>query len=583
MLMRGSSRVRWIGGSADATQKLCSRALARVKDVGGAFVRARRGATIVLFAAGAFPMVALAGLAVDYGIWNQANSGLTLAANMAALTAVKIAANAQLANDSNWKAEGEAAGRQWFEGQVGSWTETIVGTTPVTIIMNGPHAGLLVTVTWDSTNASMTASVNYAGTVGSVFGALFGMNDYGVRGGATAVVGVAPFVDVEILLDNSASMEIGATEADIATLQKLTPCGLVRPGTISPGAVYPGASQNRNASDQNYATYQYGGYDGSLTVPFPAGAPLTFAAYDEIPGDGNGNVPNLLGPKCKGELPPDENGNYPTAGPPCAFACHTDTSAPAGEGNDYYALARSTIGKSNQITLRFDLVKAAVNQVIGAMKADNISNMSNLNVGVFTFQNALTQIYPTPGCQPGTLACAAGHDWATAESAVGAPPTVANGPDTGIQPYGGSDSGGDTDFHDSMATLLTYMSPAGNGTSAVAPRKVLFIVSDGLVDYENGATRVTGGVSAEDCAQFKNLGFTIYVVYTPYYPVMNYYYLDTIKPFTEPMATSTVATSLQACASAPGDYVSASDGPTLDAALQLFLRSAIQAPARFTS
>jgi Flp pilus assembly protein TadG len=583
MLMRGSSRVRWIGGSADATQKLCSRALARVKDVGGAFVRARRGATIVLFAAGAFPMVALAGLAVDYGIWNQANSGLTLAANMAALTAVKIAANAQLANDSNWKAEGEAAGRQWFEGQVGSWTETIVGTTPVTIIMNGPHAGLLVTVTWDSTNASMTASVNYAGTVGSVFGALFGMNDYGVRGGATAVVGTAPFVDVEILLDNSASMEIGATEADIATLQKLTPCGLVRPGTISPGAVYPGASLNRNASGQNYATYQYGGYDGSLTVPFPAGAPLTVSSYVEIAADGSGHVPDNPGPSCKGALPPVGDLGYPTAGPPCAFACHTDMSAPAGEGNDYYALARSTIGKSNQITLRFDLVKAAVNQVLGAMKADNISNMSNLNVGIFTFQNALTQVYPTPGCQPGTLACAAGHDWQTAESAVGAPPSVANGPDTGIQPYGGGDSGGDTDFHDSMATLLTYMSPAGNGTSATAPRKVLFIVSDGLVDYENGATRVTDGVSAEDCAQFKNLGFTIYVVYTPYYPVMNYFYLDTIKPFTEPTATSTVATSLQACASAPGDYVSASDGPTLDAALQLFLRSAIQAPARFTS
>jgi Flp pilus assembly protein TadG len=550
--------------------------------VANELARARKGVAIVLFAAGAFPMVMLAGLAVDYGIWNQANSGLTLAANVAALTAVKIATNAQLMNDPNWQAEGEAAGRQWFQAQVGSFTQSIVGTTPVTIVETGQHPGLVVSVTWQASTATMSASVSYAGTVGSVFGAVFGKNVYGVRGGATTQVSTSPYVDVEILLDNSGSMEIGATENDIATLQKLTPCGVVRAGMTSPGAVYPGAPQNRNAMDQNYATYQYGGYDGSLTAPFPAGAPLTFPSYIQIAADASGNVPNTLGPSCQGELPADANGAYPTAGPPCAFACHYDTSGKAGETNDYYAIARSTIGKANQITLRFDLVKAAVNQVLAAMQTDNISAINNLNVGIFTFEDALTQVYPTPGCQPGTLACAAGHDWATAESAVGAPPTVANGPDTGIQPHGGADSGGDTDFHDSMATLLTYMTPAGSGTTATSPRKVLFIVTDGLVDTGD-ATRTFGGVSVDDCDQFKNLGFTIYVVYTPYYPVMNYFYLDDIKPYVEPAATSTVATSLQACASSPGDYLSASDGTTLDAALQQFLRSAIKAPARFTS
>jgi hypothetical protein len=283
-------------------------------------------------------------------------------------------------------------------------------------------------------------------------------------------------------------------------------------------------------------------------------------------------------------LPVQEvNGKYPTAGPPCAFACHTDTSQPAGEGNDYYALARSTIGKPNQITLRFDLVKAAVNQVLSAMRTDNIGAMNNLNVGIFTFESALKQVYPMPGCQVGALGCAAGNDWTTAQSAVGAPPTVANGPDTGIQPHGGTDGGGDSDFHDSMATLMTYMTPAGNGTLATAPRKVLFIVTDGLADVGDGATRTYGGVNPDDCTQFKNLGFTIYVVYTPYYPVMNYFYLDNIKAFVEPASTSPVASDLQACASSPGDYVSASDGTTLDNALQLFLRSAIKAPARFTS
>jgi len=233
--------------------------------------------------------------------------------------------------------------------------------------------------------------------------------------------------------------------------------------------------------------------------------------------------------------------------------------------------------------LRFDLVKAATNQIISTMQSDNVAALNNLQVGIFTFANALLRAYPLPSCGT-TTACESGNDWATAISLVGAPPTAANGPDTGIQPYGGA-NGGNSDFHDTMVSLSgSYLTASGDGTTAATPRKVLFIVTDGLVDYTNlVGVRTEGGVSAADCALFKSLGYTVYVVYTPYYPVMNGYYYSNIKTYAEPTATGTLATDLQACASDPvNDYVSATDQTGLNNALQKFLKSALTQPARFT-
>ncbi len=525
----------------------------------------------MVFAISAMPVLGLVGLAIDFGIWNQVNAGLSLAANMAALTAVKVAVNAQTAGDPNAVTEGQAAARQWFLAEVGSSTQTVVGTTLVTL----PSSGLTIQVNGGTT---VTATVAYSATVKSIFGALFGRATYPVSGAAAAQITSSPYVDVEILLDNSGSMEIGATNADIIRLQEISPCNLVRSGEISPGAVYSGATLYQNAGGQPYNAYQTAGYDGSIATPAVApDPPLSYSTF--VPT----SAVSQSGPNCKGILPVQSDGSYPAAGPPCAFACHFDGTAGPGQGNDLYALARTTIGTSAPITLRYDLVKTATNQVIAAMQADNVAALNNLQVGIFTFDTALSAIYPAPGCTVGTLACAAGDNWTAAENAVGSPPTVANAAETGYKPYLGN-NGGSTDFHDSMATLLTYMTASGSGVSSTAPRKVLFVVTDGLVDVgaDGSSTRYYGGISPADCNNFKSLGFTIYVLYIPYYPVMSGFYVSTIKQYAEPTSTSVIAEDLQDCASSPSDYISASDATGIDAALQAFLKSAVEAPARFT-
>ena len=106
------------------------------------------------------------------------------------------------------------------------------------------------------------------------------------------------------------------------------------------------------------------------------------------------------------------NGFAPAAGAPARLRAISTRRSAAGTGNDYYALARSTIGTPYQVNLRFDLVKSAVNQVITTMQADNLP-INNLKVGIFWFADILTKVYPATG--------EAGNDWATALADVGGP------------------------------------------------------------------------------------------------------------------------------------------------------------------
>jgi Flp pilus assembly protein TadG len=525
------------------------------------FLRDRRGAVAIMFALMAIPLTGMAGLAIDYALWNQTSSAVSAAAASAALDAVTIAASGEQAGDTNYAAEGIAAGKQWFVAQVGSRAGQLSGAslTPVVTITPG---------------TTITATVAYNGIMFSSFGRLFGVTTYPVSAQASAIIQMAPYLNVELVLDNSPSMEIGAMPSDIATLQQLTAC--------SPsGALYnakAGIGWTMPPSGQNYNAYQCisgNTYDGSPACPLQAMVPpSTFTAFVPTGNSAQG------GPSCQGWLPIQTsgqgNGTYPLAGAPCAFACHFDTTKPAGTGNDYFQVARSTIGQSNRVTLRFDLVKAATNTLIAAMEKANLP-INNLAVGVFTFASAVKQIYPSSG--------EAGNEWATAIQLVGAPPTAANQADTGIQPYGGGNDA-NTDWPDSMTSLANnYLTRAGDGTTAASPRKAIFLVTDGAQDYYVGgktSNRSLQAFSPSYCQLFKDMGYTVYVVYTPYYPLMNGYYLQNMFNIVEKSGSTSIPYNLQACASGPADYLSATDSVSITKALTTFLGQAMISPARLT-
>ena len=250
------------------------------------------------------------------------------------------------------------------------------------------------------------------------------------------------------------------------------------------------------------------------------------------------------------------------------FACHSDGSQPAGQGNDYYAIARSTLGTANPVTLRFDLLKVATNQVLNLMAATNTTTNS-LSVGIFTFNSVLTQVYPASG--------EAGSDFSAAIAAVGLPPNGPNQPDTGIQPEVliGNAAHANTDFTDTMNSLAQVVTASGNGSSLAKAHKVLFIVTDGMEDANDHADY--GAFDTTRCDVFKNMGYQIYVIYTPFYPLMWQYWYDGMGG---PVTNNQIVPALRSCSSGPAYFISASDGPSLNAAMQSFLLSALNAPSR---
>ncbi len=535
----------------------------------------RSSAVAVIFALLAVPMLGLVGLAIDYGVWTETYASLSLAANSAALNAAKVAAAADVQNDTNFKTEGVTAGRQWFQAELGQGA-----------LFANANA-VMPTVTITISNANVTANVTFSSSVRSFFGILFGRSLYPVNVFASTTIPVTSFLEAVFMLDNSASMAIGATNADMTTLAQNSQC--------DPSNEFTRTAANSTYSQvvpNYYGIYQYtwngANYDGALATPVtsygmvlkPAnynGGNAIHVAYCDAAAVSGGLCPMIE------QCPTKVNGYAAYAGPTCVFACHSDGTKAAGLGSDLWSAARR-----NGLTLRLDLVKNATNLALQQMANYNVASINNLSAAVYTFNTGLNPIYPT-GCTPQAVGCEAGISFATAEAAVGSPPTAGSGvyTDSGMQPIVAAPSGNndDTAVEESMASLASnYVTAAGNGTTSASPKKVLFLITDGFEDDPNGTgyNGLRQAMPSSMCQAFKTLGFTVYVIYTPYYPLMHEDYLANFIAIVEGTGTNSISSNLQACASSSSDYISAANQSALNAALIGFLTNALTAPARYT-
>lgn len=535
-------------------------------------VRCRRASVSIVFAISSVAVLGIAGLAIDYAVWNQARSQMSLAATVAALDAAKVASASILAGNAQATAisAGQAAGRQWFTAESGAPYETNQITPTALVTING---------------GTTTATVSFTAKVRSVFGGLlFGITSYNNTGTASATISSSPYVNIDFMVDNSSSMLIGANDSDMLTMMEYSACYITQAVTqASTGGAFNGYGNS------------FGGqtYNGTIPYPIPNSSPPWDASVTASAMASQNNQDLFTpAPTCKGQLPTISNGyntagqkvngpgGYYLAGQPCAFACH-DGGAAAGFGNDLFALART-----KGVTLRYDVVKAALNAVIAQMQADDTA-LRNLKTGIYTFNYSLTPVYPGPG------GAEAGDSWTSAIAAVGTKPTGGGQIEPGYQPDdfsgGASASHSDTDFPDSMNSLASILTAAGDGSTAATPRKVLILLTDGLQDY-NSNTQL-GPFDTTKCDLFKGLGYTIFVLYTPYNPLMHVAYLNLLKttggltlPYVvEQTGAGTDQRALQQCASDPNnDFIVASNTASITAALNKFLLAAINAPARLT-
>ena len=173
------------------------------------FTRDQRGNIGILFAASMLPALMFIGLAVDYSRSAGVKTQLDTAADAAALAAVsKMWDSSDTGGVINVAARSQDARR--------------VFTAAANQISDLTITDLNVTTRQELNN--VFATVTYSADVKLAFGTLFSTTAMSFSGKAVSVKPLPPYVDFYLLLDNSPSMGLAATNADIARMNQLTGC-----------------------------------------------------------------------------------------------------------------------------------------------------------------------------------------------------------------------------------------------------------------------------------------------------------------------------------------------------------------------
>lgn len=157
------------------------------------FVADQRGNVMMLFAFALLPIVIAAGGLIDYSTATNSRQQLNALADAAALAAVSKTAMTQTA------AEAQAQAERIFDAQVATAGATLEKRS--------------VSVT--QTGATRSVEVSYSAKVETAFMKIAGFKTVSVSGWARSSAANPPYIDFYLLLDNSPSMGVGATTADI--------------------------------------------------------------------------------------------------------------------------------------------------------------------------------------------------------------------------------------------------------------------------------------------------------------------------------------------------------------------------------
>jgi hypothetical protein len=309
---------------------------------------------------------------------------------------------------------------------------------------------------------SRKAVLNYSAWTPTVLMGLAGFQNVLIGGNASAVAQRTPYMDFYLLLDNTPSMGVGATTADINTMVSHT-------------------------SDK------------------------------------------------------------------CAFACHDTSNA-----NNYYNLA-----KKLGVTMRIDVLRTATQQLMDTA-AQTALVPNQFRMAIYTF-GAAAQSAGLTTISPLTT------DLASAKSAAGAI-------DLMTVPNQNYNNDMDTNYDGIFAALNTAIPAPGDGSSASAPQKFVFFVSDGVADENNGSkcqqpvtgTRCQEPINLSLCQALRDRGVKVAVLYTTYLPLpTNAWYNTWIAPF-----SGTISSKMQACAS-PGLYFEVSPTQGISDAMNALFKLAV--------
>jgi Flp pilus assembly protein TadG len=176
------------------------------------FRRDQRGNIAVLFAIACVPLISAIGCAVDYSRATQLSIKLQAAADAASVGSVARTSPAFI-----------EAGSMTTDGPIPD------GVADATNIFNGYMAGATgytlnsVTPAVVKSNGTITSTVQFSADVSTAFLGVVGRSTMTVTGSSTSTTNMPQYIDFYLLLDNSPSMGVGATPADVSTMVNNTP------------------------------------------------------------------------------------------------------------------------------------------------------------------------------------------------------------------------------------------------------------------------------------------------------------------------------------------------------------------------
>lgn len=174
------------------------------KDLFRRFASDERGNIAIVFALATVPMVALVGAAVDYSRASSAKSYLSGVADAAVLEAVS---NSALVSMTKLPDYGKASTEELFRSKARSVPGLTIDYVNATV---------------QQSSASRSVTLAYSATMQNYFAQFLNKASTALGGRAESSVQMPVYMDFYLLLDNSPSMGLAATPADIKVMEDNT-------------------------------------------------------------------------------------------------------------------------------------------------------------------------------------------------------------------------------------------------------------------------------------------------------------------------------------------------------------------------
>jgi Flp pilus assembly protein TadG len=488
--------------------------LASMRRFLAALAEETRGNVLIIVAGVMTILIFAVGFGIDYSRAMRLQSKLNAAADAAALAAV----NAVMMQQGSTNATTAATNM---------FTQQIAGISGM--VFNA-STDLTVTVsTTGSLNNGRSAKVVWKARSTNLFSNFLGATTLALTGSAQASATKAPYMNFYVVFDTSPSMLLPATSAGLSAIMAATSAKANSPYgcAFACHAMMPHSDNiyvQKNGLDiylnANYYTSGATGYQTAYQVSSSTTTVLdmsgnTMSGYSFTGGKLYKGASVVTGYYADGYW---LTHNYPTIYTgQSAITLRIDEERTAAQALIPYAQQMST---SNQVTYKMQMFGFNWTHV-GALSPVTALTSSMTDVNSLS-TSSVPDLY-------------AAQDWWYKNNM----PTSS---------YSNGDQG--TEFTNMLATMLATMPIPGDGTTALNPQEVMFLVTDGVADEGVSAVRWNRELHAVDIAQctlIKNKGIKIAILYTQYLPgslTGDTWSQNNVAPY-----LPNVAPALQACAS----------------------------------